>query len=220
MDRPGRLDVEREARAPDFFGSRHRLGAAAITGNLELRHRGALRRRERDFKAPARAAGVGRVVECGSRRRIEPVGQRGHLQQGLPRDRGIGVGEQMMRGWRERCLRRDRRFGDRLRGGQGAAERRRWHIVAQRYLFAECRMQRGRGAGRVCRVGLGFLQNVEHGRRRRLPPRRGRENGPAGEKCFGKVLGNRHTRLRQQDLLRFEVLRSGGRRIRRRLGPR
>src|SRR6266404_7911470 len=49
MDRTGGLDVEREPRPPDPFG-RLDFAAAAVARYLELRDRGSLHRRERDFE--------------------------------------------------------------------------------------------------------------------------------------------------------------------------
>ena len=52
----GRLDIEREPRAPDALGG---IGGfiAAVARDLELRHRGALRRRERNFEIPRGTVG-------------------------------------------------------------------------------------------------------------------------------------------------------------------
>ena len=49
VNRTGRLDVERETRPPYPLGGLD-LVAAAIARNLELRHRGALRRHKREFR--------------------------------------------------------------------------------------------------------------------------------------------------------------------------
>ena len=47
------------------------------------------------------------------------------MQQGLARQRGLGIAEQLTRGGRGRCICRQRRQGDRLRRGMRAAKRRR-----------------------------------------------------------------------------------------------
>ena len=69
--------------------------AAAIARDLELRHRRALRRHERDFEMPARRGRVDLRP-----RSVDAVRQRSDLQQRLPRDRAIGLVKQMMRGRR------------------------------------------------------------------------------------------------------------------------
>ena len=54
VHRTGRLDVEREARAPDARRCSGLDLVAAVARNLELRHRRALRRGEGNFETPAR----------------------------------------------------------------------------------------------------------------------------------------------------------------------
>ena len=168
MNRTGRLDVERKPRPPHPLGGLDLL-AAAVARNLELRHRRALRRRERNFEIPARH------VHVGLRRRIvDTVRQRRHLQQGLPRNGGVGVVEQMMRGGRERRIRRNRRRGNRLRGGKRAAKRRRRGVGVKGHVRAASVFRRSRDARRVAELLQRFLQQVQ-GRtrpkvRRRAPP--------------------------------------------------
>jgi hypothetical protein len=69
MHRSGRLDIEREAGPPDPLGRLDGVGAT-VAGNLELRHRRALRRRERDFEMPAWRGDVDPRI-----RRVDAVGQ-------------------------------------------------------------------------------------------------------------------------------------------------
>ena len=128
MDRTGGLDVEREPRPPNPLGGLD-FAAAAVARNLELRHRGSLRRRERDFEIPARRRRIDPW-----RRRIDTVRQRRHLQQGLARDRGVGIAEQMMRDASPAAHRRERWRGNRLRRGQRAAKRRRRRVGMEGYV--------------------------------------------------------------------------------------
>src|ERR1700730_9611621 len=64
MDRTGRLDVEREPGSPNPLCRLGLVAAAAMARNLELRHRGPLRRRKRNFEIPARP-GVVDARSCG-----------------------------------------------------------------------------------------------------------------------------------------------------------
>ena len=57
MHRSGRLDVEREPRPPDSF-CRLDFAAAAVARNFELRDRGPLQRRERNFEIPSRRSRI------------------------------------------------------------------------------------------------------------------------------------------------------------------
>src|SRR5450432_4506879 len=54
MDRTGGLDVEREPGPPNPLGRLGLVATAPLARNLELRHRGSLRRRKRNFEIPAR----------------------------------------------------------------------------------------------------------------------------------------------------------------------
>ena len=164
MHGTGRLDVEREARLP---GPLRRLDAlaAAVARNLELRHRRALRRRERNFEIPARHGRIDAVA-----RWVGTIRQRGHLQQRLPRDRSIGVVEQTMHGGGKRRVGRERRRRDRLRRRQRAAERRRRRVGARRCPcslrpFGEVMIAAGI-AGALRHLLLGLLQQGQRGARR------------------------------------------------------
>ena len=141
MDRTGGLDVEREPRPPDPL-CRLDLAAAAIARNLELRHRRSLRRRKRNFEIPSRRCRIGRPPAS-----IDTIRQRRHLQQGLARNRGVGIAEQMMRTGCQRRIGRDRWRGNRLRRGQRAAKWRRRRVgmdgdVVVASIFQRCRCQR------------------------------------------------------------------------------
>ena len=122
MDRSGGLDVERESCPPDPLGCRD-LAAAAVARDFELRNGRSLRRRKRNFKTPARRGGIQARA-----RGIDAIRQGGHLQQGLPRNGGVGIAEQLMRTCRKRRIGSDRRWRDRLRRRQCAAKRR-WRRV-------------------------------------------------------------------------------------------
>src|SRR6266481_9381564 len=52
MDGTGRLDIEREPRPPNPF-CRLDFAAATVARDFELRDRGSLQRRERDFEIPS-----------------------------------------------------------------------------------------------------------------------------------------------------------------------
>src|SRR5882724_9711718 len=56
MDRTGRLDVEREPRPPNPFCALD--FAAAVARDFELRDRGSLQRRERNFEIPSRRSWI------------------------------------------------------------------------------------------------------------------------------------------------------------------
>ncbi len=58
MHRARGLHIQGKSRAPDLMRPRCRGLAAAVARNLELRHRRALRRGERNLEVPARHAGV------------------------------------------------------------------------------------------------------------------------------------------------------------------
>src|SRR5216684_5750362 len=128
MDRTGGLDVEREPRPPNPFCHLN-FAAAAVARNFELRDRGPLQRRERDFEIPSWRSWI---ETCA--RNIDMVRQRRHLQQCLARNRRVGVAEQMMRNCWERRIRRDRWRGNRLRRGQRPAKRRRWRVGMDGYV--------------------------------------------------------------------------------------
>ena len=94
------------------------------------------------------------------RRNIDAIRQRGHLQQRLPRDRGVGVVEQMMRRGRERRIRRDRWRRDRLRRRKRAAKWRRRRVgvkgdVGVAEIFRHCGCAR-----RVAELLQRFLYQV------------------------------------------------------------
>ena len=91
MHGPGGFDVEREARAPGPLG---RLGLAAAPPSREISN-----------CAIAVPCGVANGISkfqrgadgsIARRREIDLIRQRGHLQQRLPRDRAIGIVEQML----------------------------------------------------------------------------------------------------------------------------
>ena len=111
VNRTGRLDVEREPRAPDPLG---RLDLAVPPPSREISNCAiavpcGVTNGISKFQRGARRVDL-------RRRHVDAIRQRGDLQQGLPRDRGIGVVEQMMRGGR-RAARRGAIEGrrDRLR---------------------------------------------------------------------------------------------------------
>ena len=208
VNRTGRLDVERKPRPPHPLGRLDFL-AAAVAGNLELRHRRALRRRERNFEIPARHIHVGL-----RRRSVDTVRQGRHLQQGLPRDGGIGVVEQMMRGRLERRMRRDRGRCDGLGGRQRAANRRRRRVGVKGHVRATSVFRCGGCAHRVAKLLQRFLQQVQGrtGRRSGVERRRKRiAGGLAGQR---EVFGDQQPRLRQQDFLDIEIGRRGRRKAR------
>ncbi len=118
--------------------ARHILLAASTSGvalsarNLELRHRRALLRHERNFKVPARRHGIDPAGDG-----INLVRQRGDLQQRLPRDGAVGVGEQMAHGALQRRIRHQRGGHHRLRRRQRAADRRRRHVGAGKFRIVD-----------------------------------------------------------------------------------
>ncbi len=121
MHRPHRLDIEREARAPD---PRQRIGLrrARVAAHLELRNGRALRRRERHLETPA-LAGVRAL-------RLRLFGQRGGLQQRRARERAVGLRDQPVGDLVRGGVRRDRRRCRRLRRERRAAIGRRQRAVA------------------------------------------------------------------------------------------
>ena len=185
MHRTGGLDVERKPRPPNPFCALD-LVAAAIARDFELRQRRSLRRRKRNFEIPS---GRGRIEAGGPG--VTGVGQRRHLQQGLARDRSIGVFEQMMRCYGQRCIGWDRRRRDHLRGRQAPSKWRRRRIGADSRHLAASIWQRHRYRRRVA-CGLGsllqrFLQQIEH-----------------------RTCRHRTWPARQQRLSQYDVSRSAG----------
>src|SRR6266404_5526194 len=128
MDRTGRLDVEREPRPPNPFCPPD-FAAAAVARDFELRDRGSLHRRERDFEIPSWRSWI---ETCAGN--IDMVRQRRHLQQGLACNRGVGVAEQVVRNCWDRRTRCDRWRGNWLRRGQRPAKRRRWRVGMDSYV--------------------------------------------------------------------------------------
>jgi hypothetical protein len=135
MDRAGRLDVEREPRPPNPFCHLD-IAAAAVPRNFELRDRGPLQCRERDFEIPPWRSWI---ETCAGN--IDMVRQRRDLQQCLTRNRGVGVAEQVMRNCWQRRTRRDRWRGHRLRRGQRPAKRRRRRVGMDGYVVVPSAFQ-------------------------------------------------------------------------------
>ena len=74
VDRTGRLDIEREPRPPNP-SCRIDFAAAAVARYLQLRHRGSLQRRKRDFEIPSRRGWI--EAYAGD---VDMIRQRRHLQ--------------------------------------------------------------------------------------------------------------------------------------------
>ncbi len=156
MHGAGRLDIERETRLPDPLRG-FVVAAATVARDLELRHRGALRGRERDLEIPARHRCIDRVA-----RSISAIGQGGDLQQRLARDRSIRIVEQAMGDAAKRRIRRNRRRGNGLRRRQRAAKWRRRSEARGDPLALRLIGRRDRSvAGRAADSWQRFLQDAQ-----------------------------------------------------------
>ena len=127
-----------EKRARQIARLRVGFGGAAVAAHLELRDRGPLRRCERHLEIPALHSFRARLAGL--------IGQRGDLQQRLPRERAVGLGDQLVGDLVRRGVRGDRRRGDRLRGERRAAIGRRDGIrcLSRRCVRRIASRQRGR----------------------------------------------------------------------------